>query len=813
MGLGLAAFLAGCVFGALAMVAAEVLVVLVLLDRLSRKVGKSEASLSAARDVDHQQSLDSARRKQGDVWVLEPERVPKGRVEKAQREQKRKNDFFEVLPVRKHAIIKDHSLIFTEADGSPTAIPLKGCVIEAVSATDLSSRKWAKRYPIKLESKSSAIYKGSKVFYIYLETSWEKESWCKALRLASCDDRKRLTWFSMLDGTFKSYLASLHEEYPSFMKTPAPVYTESIDRENRTDGSSSRVRLFWKKFTKKVSKAGIENKSSWVSSSSREERKMNERLIGHQDSASAPGSLRASPPQHSLSLPHSRSQGHISVVSDVDSDDKFGVDEGTICWNLLISRLFFDAKSNEETKRSLQSRIQRTLSNMRTPSYIGEVLCTDIEIGDLPPYIHGMRIIPQDMSEIWAFEVDVEYSGGVILDIETRLEVHELDLQNDISNSEEVSPDLLEDFEHLRKQLNLSEGGNDALEEKGESDPKLEGMKSSKSNMSATHKSRWKSILNTIAKQVSQVPLTLRIKVASLRGTLRVQIKPPPSDQLWFGFSSMPDIEFNLESSVGEHRVTSGHIASFLINRFKVSIHDTMVLPNCESLRIPWMLAEKNDWVPRKAAPFIWLSQEGTKDLMPMIEKPCSQPVEAKPKTDLRRQASSGHSESKQQKVNAKDLMPTIEKPCSQPVEAKLKTELSRQPSSGHSESKQQKLNNADPEPTSTSEPLVSPGPTNAINLQKRSISSQELTTPLLLHDEPRDDSQRNGETPVAGSPSRSIIISENQDQTMEHDDARPKRMGTRARMFDLGKKMGEKLERRIEEKRKHIVEKMRGPT
>ncbi|KAI6694351.1 hypothetical protein NL676_022061 [Syzygium grande] len=515
MGLGLAAFLAGCVLGALAMVAAEVLVALVLLDRLSRKVGKSEASLSAARDVDHQQSLDSARRKQGDVWVLEPERVPKGWVEKAQREQKRKKDFFEVLPVRKHAIIKDHSLILTEADGSPTAMLLKGCVIEAVSATDLSSRKWAKRYPIKLESRSSAIYKGSKLLYIYLETSWEKESWCKALRLASCDDRKRLTWFSMLDGTFKSYLVSLHEEYPSFVKTPAPVYTESIDRENRTDGSSSR--------------------------------------------------------------------GHISVVSDVDSDDKFGVDGGTICWNLLISRLFFDAKSNEETKRSLQSRIQRTLSNMRTPSYIGEVLCTDIEIGDLPPYIHGMRIIPQDMSETWAFEVDVEYSGGVILDIETRLEVHELDLQNDISNSEEVSPDLLEDFEHLRKQLNLSEGGNDASEEKGESDPKLvsEGMKSSKSNMSATHKSRWKSILNTIAKQVSQVPLTLRIKVASLRGTLRMQIKPPPSDQLWFGFSSMPDIEFNLESSVGEHRVTSGHIASFLINRFKVSIHDTMVLPNC----------------------------------------------------------------------------------------------------------------------------------------------------------------------------------------------------------------------------------------
>lgn len=68
----------------------------------------------------------------------------------------------------------------------------------------------------------------------------------------------------------------------------------------------------------------------------------------------------------------------------------------------------------------------------------------------------------------------------------------------------------------------------------------------------------------------SKVPLTLRIKVASLRGTLRVQIKPPPSDQLWFGFSSMPEIDINLDSSVGEHKIASTRIASFLINRFKV---------------------------------------------------------------------------------------------------------------------------------------------------------------------------------------------------------------------------------------------------
>lgn len=60
-------------------------------------------------------------------------------------------------------------------------------------------------------------------------------------------------------------------------------------------------------------------------------------------------------------------------------------------------------------------------------------------------------------------EVDIEYSGGVILDIETRLEVCEPELQKDIinttlgpSSSGEVNSELLEGIEHYRDQLKFS---------------------------------------------------------------------------------------------------------------------------------------------------------------------------------------------------------------------------------------------------------------------------------------------------------------------------------------------------------------------
>ncbi|XP_076913036.1 uncharacterized protein LOC143571519 [Bidens hawaiensis] len=72
----------------------------------------------------------------------------------------------------------------------------------------------------------------------------------------------------------------------------------------------------------------------------------------------------------------------------------------------------------------------------------------------------------------------------------------------------------------------------------------------------------------------------------------------------------MPDVDFSLASAVGDHKITSGHIALFIINKFKAAIRETMVLPNCESATVHFMLDEKNDWIPQKSAPFIWANPE-----------------------------------------------------------------------------------------------------------------------------------------------------------------------------------------------------------
>ncbi|KAL6962767.1 hypothetical protein U1Q18_037724 [Sarracenia purpurea var. burkii] len=797
-------FSIGFLVGVLTVIAIEAVGVVLVIRRLYRRVKEEEAKAAAqsgrgVSDLEHSFIPSSFSNKQGVVWVLEPEKVPKSwLVDKVPREQKRKKEMFEVVPVRRYAKVKDQSLILTELDGSHREIQLKACTIAAVSATNLSSRKWAKKYPILVESKTSVLYNGSKTIYLYLETSWEKESWCKALRFASCNDKNKLKWFSKLYLDFQSYLTTINTGYPPFMKPSVGFNAEPLDRSVKVDGSSSKVRHFLKKFAKKASKSGVENKTSCTVTSGRDERKINEKCHSFQDSGLATGAINTAPvgeaPQFSAedkmglsssTLSQSGSRSHTSVFSEADFDDRIGGDEGTLCWNLIISRLFFDAKHNTQMANFLQSKVQRALSNMRIPSYIGEITCTDIDLGNLPPYINGMRILPSDMNELWALEIDLQYSGSAVLHIETRVEVHELDFEEGVmdttlesSSVGEVTSDLLEGFEYFGKQLELSEGADAATEKRDEADSKLDTMKSYKiSNKASSSASRWKYILNSIAKQVSQVPLSLAIRVASLRGTLRLHIKPPPSDQLWFGFTSMPDVDFNLESSVGEHKINSGHIAFFLVNRFKAAIRETLVLPNCECVCIPWMLAEKDDWVPQNVAPFVRINQDGVTDPTIVRETPRSQTDEATLTTDTSKDTTSNFTEVAHEKGR--------------------KVEFFQQRNSESS--------GAHP---SSSAPTI--------QSTWNSKSLRELSTPFLSNEETQVTCEEQKEQiPECQSMSRSLILTGEPMQVMEGDDMRPKRMGTKARMLGLGKKMGEKLEekrRHIEEKGRHIVEKMKGP-
>ncbi|KAJ6369372.1 hypothetical protein OIU76_027748 [Salix suchowensis] len=141
-------FAGGFLSGLLTLVALQALGVYFLIKRLNRKTRQQQESHSPPppphhQDLDPPQSLDYVHDKKGYVWVLELDKVLKNRsVEKVPKDQKKKKELLEVAPIRKQAKIKDRSLVLIDSGGSQIVIPLKGCAIEAVSATSLPSRKW-----------------------------------------------------------------------------------------------------------------------------------------------------------------------------------------------------------------------------------------------------------------------------------------------------------------------------------------------------------------------------------------------------------------------------------------------------------------------------------------------------------------------------------------------------------------------------------------------------------------------------------------------------------------------------------------------
>nr|CAB3471541.1 unnamed protein product [Digitaria exilis] len=403
---------------------------------------------------------------------------------------------------------------------------------------------------------------------------------------------------------------------------------------------------------------------------------------------------------------------------------------------------------------------KRTLSNTRTPTYIGEITLSGLSLGKLPPYLHRMRVLPRDLNELWAFEVDFEYSSGILLDIETRLEIREPELEKDIittslkdDSNGAVSSDVLDSIEQYSSQFRSSEASDSALKDNGDTDAL---RKSKSTGWTSTYMSRWKSILHSIADQVSQVPLSLAIKISSIRGTMRIHIKPPPSDRIWYGFTSMPEIEWELGSSVGDRKISNSHIASLIGNRIKASLHQSLVLPNCESIPISWMISDTDDWVPRKIAPFIWLHRERTE-------------------TSARPPAGKTPGEASVSKAIAKTK-------SSPPVPSTRSNNES--PKTCEDGSEQAEAS------TSWQSRLVS---TNGAPLQF--ITREQLRMPLLSSSSSssRDD--------------RAVVVAARSSADEDAGDVKRKlRGGRRAKVMDLGRRVGGKLE----EKGKHIVGKMR---
>lgn len=226
------------------------------------------------------------------------------------------------------------------------------------------------------------------------------------------------------------------------------------------------------------------------------------------------------------------------------------------------------------------------------------------------------------------------------------------------------------------------------------------------------------------------------------------------------------------------------------ISLLQAAIRDTLVLPNSENISIQWMLAEKDDWVPRSVAPFIWIHPESGNETSNSIDT-----VGKAHPTDTSNEASARTStdgpDLKQHKFRKSDARKSDS--------LALSSISSLSAALRNSKSLEEFTN-----------PLLESGQ------QEETSDLKDLCTPLLESGRDEASEEKMDDVSVCSSPSNSVVLDRSvspSSSPSQQDDSKPKKIGRRERMFDLRRKMSEKFEekkRNIEEKGRHIVEKMR---
>lgn len=80
------------------------------------------------------------------------------------------------------------------------------------------------------------------------------------------------------------------------------------------------------------------------------------------------------------------------------------------------------------------------------------------------------------------------------------------------------------------------------------------------------------------------VSVVVAVVLRSLEGTLLLHIKPPPSNRVWYGFTTMPKMDVGVEPVISARKVRWSLITGLLESKARQSVADNLVVPHMNSL-------------------------------------------------------------------------------------------------------------------------------------------------------------------------------------------------------------------------------------
>ncbi|XP_029914127.1 testis-expressed protein 2 isoform X2 [Myripristis murdjan] len=272
--------------------------------------------------------------------------------------------------------------------------------------------------------------------------------------------------------------------------------------------------------------------------------------------------------------------------------------------NALLGRIFWDFLGEKYWANVVSKKIQMKLSKIRLPYFMNELTLTELDMGfAIPKILHASK--PSvDHQGLW-FDLEISYTGSFLMTLETKMNLARLGKEgeglgeqgkewprtycladSDEESSSAGSSDEEDPPELLTDKANLP-GGEGYVG--GHRPSKIMRFVDKIAKSKYFQKATETEFIKKKMEEVSNTPLLLTVEVQECRGTLAVNIPPPPTDRIWYGFRSPPHLELKARPKLGEREVTLAHVTDWIEKKLDQEFQKIFVMPNMDDVWLPIM--------------------------------------------------------------------------------------------------------------------------------------------------------------------------------------------------------------------------------
>lgn len=302
-----------------------------------------------------------------------------------------------------------------------------------------------------------------------------------------------------------------------------------------------------------------------------------------------------------MSSPGADKKLHSSSPPPQEQPSRGEEEEDPVAWlNAALGRIFWDFLREPHWANLVSKKIQMKLSKIRLPYFMNELTLTELDMGSSTPRILGGSKPYVDYQGLW-FDVDVVYSGSFLMTLETKMNLIRLGKEGEsprfgepgkdgyrprtycLADSDEESSSAGSSDEEDTSELSNDPTGAEGLVG-GHRPSKIMRFVDKIAKSKYFQKATETEFIKKKMEEVSNTPLLLTVELQEIRGRLTVNIPPPPTDRIWYGFRKPPHLELKARPKLGEREVTLAHVTDWIEKKLDQEFQKIFVMPNMDDV-------------------------------------------------------------------------------------------------------------------------------------------------------------------------------------------------------------------------------------